>query len=288
MATRMSDADRRKLDDVFNAYDENRDGSLGRDEIGKMMRALGKSEPEIKAFIAAVDDDGDGTVSRQEFAVAMSTARLGSSEKDLKAAFDLFDGDGDGFIDVGEIKRQCGAFLSDDECDKLIKDVDVNGDGKIMLAEWIAAMKDMQTKAGVHTTHTHNTTQHEPSHAITPDADLIGSTVGRLVVCYDRVFPTRSLRQRASDDVRLSRCFCSARHSTPLDSPPLYVRSLSLFAQRFDLLLGRRSCSTAVRLCVRVRALCRLVGCSFCCVFACYGPFAGSFACPSVVHCFPS
>jgi len=146
MANRMSDADRKRMDDVFNLFDENKDGQLGRDEITKMMKHLGKQESDIKAFLQGIDVNGDGTISRQELAIALSTARLGSSDTELKSAFDLFDADGDGFVDCTEIKRQC-SFLSDDEVAKLIKDVDVNGDGKITLAEWVAAMKDIQTKA---------------------------------------------------------------------------------------------------------------------------------------------
>ena len=54
--------------------------------------------------------------------------------EELEKAFSMFDRDGDGFIDANELRRlltNLGEKLTEDEVDEMIREVDIDGDGKI-------------------------------------------------------------------------------------------------------------------------------------------------------------
>src|SRR5688572_4066580 len=108
-----------------------------------MMKQIGMGGVDAKEWLAAVDEDHDGSISPEEFATAAQAGKLGASPQDVKNAFDLFDSDRDGFVTHKEIERLC-TFLTADAAKQLISDVDVNGDGKVNFDEWLKAMKDVE------------------------------------------------------------------------------------------------------------------------------------------------
>merc|ERR1711865_181550 len=66
-------------------------------------------------------------------------------EKECKEAFDLFDGDGSGAIDSKELKvamMALGFEPSDEEIDKMVKDIDADGNATIEFEEFVAMMGD--------------------------------------------------------------------------------------------------------------------------------------------------
>ena len=57
-----------------------------------------------------------------------------------REAFEIFDEDGDGYIECTELIRvltAIGDTLTDKEADELIKEADLNGDGKINYVEFV-------------------------------------------------------------------------------------------------------------------------------------------------------
>jgi calcium-dependent protein kinase len=91
---------------------------------------------EIKSNVAGIIDKIDanrsGEIDFSEFVVAsMNQASLLKINK-IQKAFSMFDIDNDGFIERKELKAVMGGInLSDAEWDKLIKQYDTNGDGKV-------------------------------------------------------------------------------------------------------------------------------------------------------------
>ncbi|MGA8112304.1 MAG: EF-hand domain-containing protein [Actinocatenispora sp.] len=102
---------RKSLDQFWRALDENRNGQLSRDEyIESMTRLIADAEqlrkildPGNRALFMAFDTDGDGKLSREEY--AMMYRDSGMSESDRRAAFDALDRAGDGYVSIDEFVR---------------------------------------------------------------------------------------------------------------------------------------------------------------------------------------
>ena len=90
--------------------------------------------------LKALDTDGSGSVDYTEFVAATLSARQYLKKDMLWAAFRVFDTNGSGEIDRDELKE----VLHDDNVkriDAMIKEVDLNGDGKISFEEFCAMMQ---------------------------------------------------------------------------------------------------------------------------------------------------
>merc|ERR1719460_1476838 len=65
-------------------------------------------------------------------------------KKECKEAFDLFDSDGSGAIDASELKvamMALGFEPNDDEIDKMVKDIDADGNATVEFEEFIGMME---------------------------------------------------------------------------------------------------------------------------------------------------
>ncbi|XP_044504708.1 probable calcium-binding protein CML23 [Mangifera indica] len=135
---------------VFNKFDKNGDGRISSDELKDILHALGsKTSPEeVRRVMQEIDKDGDGYIDFDEF-VAFHTggaSASGDGSKELKDAFDLFDVDKNGLISVSELHsvlRKLGEKCSKNDCEKMIKKVDADGDGHVNFEEF----KKMMTRA---------------------------------------------------------------------------------------------------------------------------------------------
>ena len=93
---------------AFDALDRDGDGAIDAEELRHVVRSLGAAEDEIElvvgATLGAVDGNGDGRISFEEFSTgAAQLFRTG--EDALRRAFSLFDTNGDGTIDREEARR---------------------------------------------------------------------------------------------------------------------------------------------------------------------------------------
>jgi len=159
-----------ELDEVFNFFDKNSDGTISRGELTNVLQALHrpssslqKKPVDIDSFFDRVDLDGNGRIDKEEFEQMMKTlldeseskkkssgdAEMGSDdheekeEEDEMLAFDVFDRDKDGRITAEELKEvmeSFGEFLSDEEAKAMIESADINGDGSIDRSEFLKLM----------------------------------------------------------------------------------------------------------------------------------------------------
>lgn len=147
-------ADNGELKNIFDHFDEDKDGKISREEMSRTLEKLGLSIPieELAVMINSVDINSDGFVDFSEFASmyydllgGKLPGRVGDSmspeESDLKEAFQVFDRDGDGFISPEELFSVLssmgllnGQTLRD--CRKMITKVDADGNGRVDFEEF--------------------------------------------------------------------------------------------------------------------------------------------------------
>lgn len=66
------------------------------------------------------------------------------AEDELRQAFRVFDRNGDGYISAAELRHvmtSLGEKLTEEEVDEMIREADVDGDGRIQWAEFVALLK---------------------------------------------------------------------------------------------------------------------------------------------------
>ena len=86
----------------------------------------------------AADLNNDGTIQYSEFIVAAMKQEELHSEKKLQDAFNAFDNDKNGSIDKHELMTifEFSEGFDIAEIEKMIKEVDSNGDGQIQFEEF--------------------------------------------------------------------------------------------------------------------------------------------------------
>lgn len=143
----LTKQEKEKIDAIFRAMDTNCDGKLSKSEIQSgykehFGRDLG--EEEVDAIFARVDTDYSGAIDYSEFVAATTNEKSFISQNRLKSAFKAFDKDGNGQISAEEIKQILGfghpGGLDEETVDKIIQQVDENGDGEISYEEFANMM----------------------------------------------------------------------------------------------------------------------------------------------------
>ncbi|WAR16960.1 CALM-like protein [Mya arenaria] len=139
----------KEIRELFRLFDTNNDRSISLQELGKAMRFLGMSpsEQEITDAMSALDTNENGRIEFQEFYKFMQAERTKLNEADftnnqdtVRSAFRTFDKDGNGYIDEQELRiamKKLGEALTDKELDDMMKEADVDEDGKINYEEFV-------------------------------------------------------------------------------------------------------------------------------------------------------
>ncbi|CAL1688911.1 unnamed protein product [Lasius platythorax] len=139
--------------EAFRLFDKDGDGTITKDELGRVMRSLGQfaRAEELRTMLQEIDIDGDGNVSFEEFVEIVSNIGASTAaptdqdqeEQELRDAFRVFDKHNRGYITASDLRAvlQClGEDLSEEEIEDMIKEVDVDGDGRIDFYEFVHAL----------------------------------------------------------------------------------------------------------------------------------------------------
>ncbi|KAL3526969.1 hypothetical protein ACH5RR_011625 [Cinchona calisaya] len=130
---------------MFNKFDANGDGKISLSDLGNILNALGwKTSPEeVEQLMKEIDTDGDGFIDLNEFEAfffsGANQAGDGSNNKELREAFNLYDKDKNGKISANELHsvlKSLGDKCSLSDCRKMIRSVDVDGDGHVNFEEF--------------------------------------------------------------------------------------------------------------------------------------------------------
>lgn len=131
--------------DAFNSLAD-RGGLVKTRELGILMKKLGENptKEEVQDMINEVDKDGVGVIRFPEF-LSMVAGKMDSlvAEDEIREAFTVFDVDGNGFISRSELKHvmmNLGEKMSEEECNSLVEEADIDGDGQINYEEFCLMM----------------------------------------------------------------------------------------------------------------------------------------------------
>ena len=154
MASHLNEGEIDKLKKQFLALDEDGSGLVTIDELKSIFLdpRLKMSETDIEVLLQEFDIDGSGAIDISEFLVLMSN-RKNKALHDLfhkaiifrsaiRKKFEEFDKNGDGFITKKEFRsvmRKQGK-LTEAQLDAMVKDADLNKDGKVDYNEFLVMM----------------------------------------------------------------------------------------------------------------------------------------------------
>merc|ERR1711907_858461 len=153
IATELSEESLKDLKEMFMGLDKDNDGTLTVDEMKKgMIKAGIKEIPDnLMEIMKEVDSDGSGVIDYTEFLAATLSRRQYMQEDIVWSAFRVFDLDGDGQITREELAQVLSGDrvkdveealqLNKDEIERIIKEVDEDGDGQISFQEFFNMMK---------------------------------------------------------------------------------------------------------------------------------------------------
>nr|XP_031839713.1 probable calcium-binding protein CML11 isoform X4 [Nomia melanderi] len=153
VSSNITKSQMKEFREAFKLFDKDGDGSITKEELGRVMRSLGQfaRAEELHTMLEEIDIDGDGNVSFEEFVEIVSNIGANETaspnqdqeEKELRDAFRVFDKRNRGYITASDLRAvlQClGEDLSEEEIEDMIKEVDVDGDGRIDFYEFAHAL----------------------------------------------------------------------------------------------------------------------------------------------------
>ncbi|XP_071803208.1 neo-calmodulin-like [Asterias amurensis] len=136
-----------RYDAAFALFDADKDGKVSKSEFGAALKKLGRDPTELQLteLMKQVDKDANGFIDKNEF-YQMMEAQKGKEKQNMQEAFKKFDKDGNGYISKSELKetmKGLGVTLTDADVVDIIKNVDVDHDGRISFAEFEKMMDNM-------------------------------------------------------------------------------------------------------------------------------------------------
>ncbi|GAA0152133.1 calmodulin-related [Lithospermum erythrorhizon] len=133
---------------AFQMMDQDGDGKIKKDELQILLSKVSGqtlTENEIKSMLTEVDQDGDGCISLEELKIIGSALEPPTCDNELRETFDFFDEDHNGKISAEELYNVLKTIVGEggcslDECRKMIKGVDRNGDGFVCFEDFCRMM----------------------------------------------------------------------------------------------------------------------------------------------------
>ncbi|KAL7138389.1 hypothetical protein ABFS83_10G160300 [Erythranthe nasuta] len=141
------------LKQAFEMIDRDGDGKVTKAELEELLCGLGADPPsreELRLMLSEVDRDGDGCITLEEFHSIGSAFAPPTCDTEMRETFDFFDSDRDGKITAEElfgVFRTIGdAKCTLEDCRRMIRCVDRNGDGFVCFEDFSLMMDHHQQR----------------------------------------------------------------------------------------------------------------------------------------------
>ncbi|KAI7753186.1 hypothetical protein M8C21_030921 [Ambrosia artemisiifolia] len=144
IASKLSEEEIAGLKQMFKMIDTDNSGNITFEELKIGLKNFGANleEYQIHDLMKAADINNNGIIDYEEFVAATLHLNKVYKEDSIYAAFSYFDKDGSGYITVNEVQQSCKELGIDDaQIDEIIKEVDLNNDGRIDYNEFLAMMQ---------------------------------------------------------------------------------------------------------------------------------------------------
>eukprot|EP00930_Biecheleria_cincta_P070750 TRINITY_DN58367_c0_g1_i1.p1 TRINITY_DN58367_c0_g1~~TRINITY_DN58367_c0_g1_i1.p1 ORF type:complete len:160 (-),score=46.35 TRINITY_DN58367_c0_g1_i1:8-487(-) len=143
----LSDEDLQEFQEIFNLVDTDRGGSIGTEELARLMDTLGirTSPEELKLMVSEIDENGNGEIDFEEFVQVMCRkVNTDYTAKEVLKAFKVFAGNApDGSIRVKDLEHALQVYgrekLTADEAKNLVAQIE-SVDGNFKYEEYVNMM----------------------------------------------------------------------------------------------------------------------------------------------------
>jgi len=156
IASKMPEKNIDELRKLFIQIDTNGDGKITCDEFWKALQSYGfdYTLEEAKILLDKLDTNKNGYIDYTEFIAGCLKSKIYLKEELLKRTFQYFDKDNSGTITLEELKEVLSSKeleIPDSDIQKLITEVDLNGDNVIDYNEFLEMMKkDLRVRLAVY------------------------------------------------------------------------------------------------------------------------------------------
>lgn len=143
----LSDEDLQEFREIFNLVDADRGGSIGTEELARLMDTLGiRTTPEeLQLMVSEIDENGNGEIDFDEFVQVMcKKVNTDYTAEEVRKAFKVFAGGApDGSIRVKDLEKALQVYgrdkLSAEEAKNLVAQIECV-DGHFRYDEYVTMM----------------------------------------------------------------------------------------------------------------------------------------------------
>jgi len=180
MAHHLAGKDLERLRKLFEAFDKDNSGRISLPELQNVMKQSnllianksdddsgdgttktadivvdasphqtatehGLTRDDLKKIFVSLDHDNSGRIQFTQFMAAMISQKSVTDDK-LKELFGRLDEDGSGFITAKDLRAVLGGDYTRTEAQEILRDSDLDGDGKITWSEFVKIMRKKSEK----------------------------------------------------------------------------------------------------------------------------------------------
>lgn len=131
--------------ECFKCFDEDNDGKIPVEDLGLVIRALGKApaESEVEAMEKEVGENGSVDYNAFKNFYRRKFKRPQELEQDMRGAFQALDATGKGLISEADLRTLIGTLgeaLNSEQVDALLKNSKADYDGNISYDEFVTML----------------------------------------------------------------------------------------------------------------------------------------------------